>query len=1612
MEHGIHLYSSAQECLLLFQALLNHPNFVDDDWVEDRAADFKWWLHGLKVLKTGRSSLDYRLRDRTDIQKIIRDLLNGLSLTLQSHLRHDAESSDVERPCSQGDNAAQEDSSHSSVSEDSGSDSPWSEFSNGDSQPNDRQIITHSSASKGSDPRFYIRAYLGLLAKVSMAIRRSGTKLRYMKADDYLKTCSDNEEYTGLRKHLLFLILISPYEQKLFEELQRRALEKQIPRAVEIVVRSWVADPTRATAIQRRLIEANILRRNRINYAKHVSKNRFDPTKTYDFLEATSASEAPERPQEPVTKYAGSESGAEQQPLIQPVQPTSNQIESRESLTATKLDSDFVLPSTIGLEPTKKAVSVVTKMTQTAAHQDYPACPVSKGSFQCPYCVQVLTEDYTNKSRWRGHIAQDLSPYSCVYDDCANPQELYATKDEWTKHMANHHSSQRWVCDECTFRRDLDQEPIFDNEKDWKAHMSAFHQDELSDSQLSLLVSLRKRQFTNLARCPLCNRAAGLVRPDDAGHIADHLHAWALRALPYGPNTENNDSSDFMAVRGSDRSFSSFSSLSRVPEPLERDPRIREALKQELVCSRDKVSGLPRWLSSDIENSIDALIREMRQWISSAHPDVQNEIILQHLTTINQLLFLIPTQVTPSTSVIWPQRDIESSLRNNIRVALKSISDMSVETSHPSVNDSALSLLSLDGGGLWGLSTLYVLRRIMDRLNIQREIAGKPHQKPCQVFDLIGGTGTGGIIAIMLGRLEMDVDECIAAYSRLIEYIFGDIKDSGSRSLSLEECRSHFDSKRVANAVRRIIASSGCSPAEPFNGGVDRPCKVLGHNINYTSTIREVALATFDPLTFFAPINDVEPTISAYLVNNNPVEQVENKAISLWCPRNRKLQPLVKCFISIGPGRPADDSASILDDGLLAVLGKISAKAEYAANLFAERWSPVAERWSPSSDECHRYFRFNVEKGLETVGVNEHKQREVVEGATHRYLDSQAQRAWVRNCVENLMLSTRSTIEGRTRIPTLVDVLGKYALLPCHYIPLPHNQKFIGRTEVLEKLKSKLLERTDPARAALVGMGGMGKTQVALQFALWVRAIMPEHSVFWASARNSQDFYQSCHNIAASLDLLSRGETTGVELLVQECLSSTSTGSWVLILDNVNDVNQIRQISRKLPQSTGGFILFISRSMEVADLCAGNVVTLLPMTISAARAFLESSVNNKETLNDEDAIEELIRKLGCIPLVIAQAATHINLKHLPIASYLQLLDGKVMKINHFNAILPSDGQPNVEARLYYLSQALQLLRGSQEIVNDERFSLFYKVGQCLRRTERYEEAIECLRNAHAWAEWYLSQTHPERLAFQQALGAAYVSGGQAGEGFHLLEDVVKKRLRQGSTEDDPQLLESQYELARAYSSNGVPVKALELLQHVVTVVQQGASVGDEMRVVLVRQLGQTYLATGQFKNGIDLMERDPWLHESSLTKDHPDQLSANGILARLYRHNNQPDEAIRLLEGTIELYPKIMGLLNLPVIEANHVLAQSYSEVGETVKQLQELVDMSTTRLGPEDPKTADYKLHLSEVYFKVGRFGDAINLLELVIPKRREALAEGDPQLVRMEELLLACHRRQKARE
>lgn len=162
------------------------------------------------------------------------------------------------------------------------------------------------------------------------------------------------------------------------------------------------------------------------------------------------------------------------------------------------------------------------------------------------------------------------------------------------------------------------------------------------------------------------------------------------------------------------------------------------------------------------------------------------------------------------------------------------------------------------------------------------------------------------------------------------------------------------------------------------------------------ATISDAAMATSAATGIFEPVSIGELRFGDGTTGaNNPVNEVEEAASNIWCNQTGDLKPLVKCFISIGTGNPGKTA---LEDTVLDSLRKTlfmnSTDSEVTANRFIARWRDLYD--------TKRYFRFNVDHGLQGVGLGEYNEQGRIEAATQSYLQDQAQFFRVRNCVRNL----------------------------------------------------------------------------------------------------------------------------------------------------------------------------------------------------------------------------------------------------------------------------------------------------------------------------------------------------------------------------------------------------------------------------------------------------------------------------------------------------------------------------------------------------------------------------------------------------------------------------------
>ena len=213
-----------------------------------------------------------------------------------------------------------------------------------------------------------------------------------------------------------------------------------------------------------------------------------------------------------------------------------------------------------------------------------------------------------------------------------------------------------------------------------------------------------------------------------------------------------------------------------------------------------------------------------------------------------------------------------------------------------------------------------------------------------------------------------------------------------------------FPISRILTKKLRFV----CAAAKDLYGVTRLRSYDLPQKPAVPATICEAALATSAATGFFDHVSiGARQFVDGALGANNPVEEVEGEASDIWCSNTGDLKPLVKCIISIGTGNPGKKA---VEDNLLKFLSKtlvkITTETEETARRFLARWR---EHYDNS-----RYFRFNVEQGLQEVGLAEYKEQGRIETATHQYLDDQQQIFRVRNCVANLKLKQSVYLEDFT----------------------------------------------------------------------------------------------------------------------------------------------------------------------------------------------------------------------------------------------------------------------------------------------------------------------------------------------------------------------------------------------------------------------------------------------------------------------------------------------------------------------------------------------------------------------------------------------------------------------
>jgi predicted acylesterase/phospholipase RssA len=358
-------------------------------------------------------------------------------------------------------------------------------------------------------------------------------------------------------------------------------------------------------------------------------------------------------------------------------------------------------------------------------------------------------------------------------------------------------------------------------------------------------------------------------------------------------------------------------------------------------------------------------------------------------------------------------------------------------------NDNVKFVLSIDGGGFRGLSCLLVLESLLENLGLAAENqSGQQPIRPCDIFDMICGTSTGGILAILLGRLGLTCGQAITEYKSLMIALFGENMDEEKMWENILSGQ-HLSAARFDRELARIVTQYTGNADTPMEIG--DPSQSLSHTFvtvtkgitsygeepyplrsyprtnrsqkkalphGHVWTIRQAARATTaNPFYFDAfTLKGTEFRDSGLSSFNNPARLALNEA------RLRYGKTTKIILISLGTGLkdflPVDQQKAgakkeVRPQDIQRVTDTITKRIPNVKKIretidrlmdFAKKQMEVAVNTEQTHDSMYQefktinqseaYFRFNREQGVGTADLADHTKEIFIREVTKTWMES------------------------------------------------------------------------------------------------------------------------------------------------------------------------------------------------------------------------------------------------------------------------------------------------------------------------------------------------------------------------------------------------------------------------------------------------------------------------------------------------------------------------------------------------------------------------------------------------------------------------------------------------
>ncbi|KAH8836133.1 hypothetical protein DL96DRAFT_1520856 [Flagelloscypha sp. PMI_526] len=930
-----------------------------------------------------------------------------------------------------------------------------------------------------------------------------------------------------------------------------------------------------------------------------------------------------------------------------------------------------------------------------------------------------------------------------------------------------------------------------------------------------------------------------------------------------------------------------------------------------------------------------------------------------------------------------------------------------------------LRLLSFDGGGIRAVSQALMVREMIHRIEADRQLTSPA--RVCDYFDMICGSGFGGLLAIMCGILEMTGDQLVEEFITLCKAVFSPDLDSAQRTVVLKfevkrlirsystggEDMKMLDEDNTCKIFVCAVASQNASHPRLFRNYESRA------NRNPDCTVWEAALATIAMPALFAPIVIgklplVETFVGGEVGWNNPTDELTREAAHIFKDCH------IACIISIGSGHPGHLT---LSQGLSELFSSIA--------LDCERITDGMERRFEGAPGA--FWRLSVQQGLQNLAFDL-SNLDILVSHTHSYLRD----AFTTHNIDVLVqdIIRRPKRIGVDRISGNASSEG--SVLHRRLCPQA-SQYFTGRCAEVRRLEEYFFSDSGSSCriAVLYGIGGSGKTQVGLQF-------IQEHN-----SRFSEVFFVDASDrftLENDFKLIATGVSNRPTLDKAFHLLRVSKGDWLLFFDNADDTTLDL---RPYIKWWHGNVLITTRNREMRVHAPNCSILVDKLDPEDAKKLLLRGVTASKSHETNKAATEIVQQLGCLALAVSQARAFLSQDICTLSEYLPLYMQNRRRILEAKFIQNTDDYEHTvyttwlisfeklssaAARLFELLCFLHheaipshLFEDAWKKLDQEeegaipmtlvtflsgfeaadstwdtlRFRMLVKeiLSFSLVEFDTANHTISLHPLVQLWAQSYFRHSQEIMLATQTLICLA-VSTGKSQRDYSRRMSLLP-HIRESAKSG----LVVHYTLlsraSRVYSHGGMFRECAEVRQSLLSHKKQRLGCENLSTLTTMANLACTYANLGQYKDTLTLEEQVLIIRMRILGEEHPSTLTGMANLACTYSNLGRYQDALKLEEDVLVLRKRILGDEHPDTLTSMGNLAHTFSDLGQhkdALKLKEQALVLVKRILGDEHPDTLTSLANLAHTYSNLLQYHDALNLEVQVLELRRRVLGEEHP--------------------